>query len=168
MNHMKQRIYTIYKMFFSSQGTLYVYSLAYALLLGIAPSIVVLSVFAGKYLYPHAYVEETLLTILPQEMVTPLLNYLDSLTFNNVFTWMWLVVISTFVASQVFYGFMMMTRPLREDQHFTKLFWRIWAFVGFILLLFSIALTTLIVRLFPWLSTLSSLLVLLSVSWCFS
>ena len=76
---MEKKFLESYKMVSSHQGTLFVYAFAYALIIGIAPFLIIAVLVASNFLLDMNTMVEFLSYYIPSDLIVPFIKYVVKL-----------------------------------------------------------------------------------------
>lgn len=124
MKNFLGKVYRCFKMVISSEGTLFTYSFAFVFLLGIAPLVLIAVLFVGKYFLNTDFVMRMLIDYFPSDVIQSFIDYLQNVTFDNIIASVIMLVVSSFVASNSIYAFMLYDQQ-RKDEKSNKLIMRL-------------------------------------------
>lgn len=134
MKKLIERLKSLIFMFTSTEGTLFTYSFAYALLMGMAPLLLVIILFVSKYVLGPAAITEFLITLLPQDMITPFVNFLTGMSFDNMVNALVLLVLCIFFASNSIYALMLFDEQ-HNHRNSNKLFLRLLSVINLVVII---------------------------------
>ncbi len=134
----KQKLSQLYTLFFSLEGSLFRYSLAYSLLLALLPMLIALILlFQHSILFNLNSFIAYLYRFIPEELLSGFVDYITNKNFPNGLGLMIPLGMTFLLASRSIYSFMLVSAKY-EHYKSPKLFIRIKAFIVFIGLLISL------------------------------
>ncbi len=104
---MKQKFIDSYKMLTSHEGTLFVYAFAYALIVGIAPFLIVAVLVTSTLLLDMNTMVEMMSHYIPSDLIVPFISYVKEVAPSDVILLISLSSVSFWVASKSVYSFLL-------------------------------------------------------------
>lgn len=121
-----------YEEFTSQEGSLFVYSLSFSLLLTLAPAITIFVAFFSVFVLDVELIVETLGMFLPDEYITPFVEFLLNKQTLNLVTSVVSMAISFYLASRSNYSFLLISAK-KEEILIPKWAIRVQSYVQFLL-----------------------------------
>lgn len=128
----------LYEMMSSDEAKLFTNGLAYSLLVGIAPLIIILVAFFGVYVVQVDQMIEFLSRYIPFDLVMPFVNYLKGSNTSNPTVLVSLLSISLWVGSKSVHSFLIMNRSYTDTREMNGILLRLLSVGYFIVLLVAL------------------------------
>lgn len=132
-----KKIQTVMEMMSSNEGTLFTYALAYSIIVGIAPFIIISVVFVGTYVYDVSQIIQLLQRYVPADLILPFVDYIQTSDLSNLWLIVSLLGVSIWVASKSIYSFLLLSSE-QDGVNINHFFLRILACVYFIMIVLGI------------------------------
>lgn len=145
---MKDKLKTIATMMTSNEGTLFTYALAYSLITGVAPFLIIIVLFVGPYVYNIEQIILFLQRYIPAELVNPFVEYLSASNLTNLWLIISLFGISIWVASKSIYSFLLQSSR-HDDVDINPIFLRGLAMIYFVVIIGGLGIIVSLLSLFP-------------------
>ena len=129
--------------YFSNEGALFRYSLSYCLLLALLPTMMMFFLFY----YDLSYVVSFLYRFIPQEIIDGYVEYLSHNQNENIISLIFSFLLAGFVASKVFYSFMLLAMK-DEKYQLSLIIVRIKSFFAFLFFIICLLCVFLLFHLF--------------------
>lgn len=104
---MKDKFIEAYKMLTSHEGTLFVYAFAYALVVGIAPFLIVTVLVMSNLLLDMDTMVEMMSHYIPSDLILPFITYIKQVDVSDIILLISLSSVSFWVASKSVYSFLL-------------------------------------------------------------
>lgn len=104
---MKKKFIDSYKMLTSHEGTLFVYAFAYALIVGIAPFLIVAVLVTSNLLLDMDAMVEMMSHYIPSDLIMPFISYVKEVAPSDIILLISLSSVSFWVASKSVYSFLL-------------------------------------------------------------
>lgn len=111
---MKNKLIDSYKMVSSHEGTLFIYAFAYALIVGIAPLLIILVLIASNLVLDIDSMVSILSLYIPTDLITPFINYIIEIAPQDIILLLSLSFVSFWVASKSIYSFLLETSRIED------------------------------------------------------
>lgn len=145
---MEKKFLESYKMVSSHQGTLFVYAFAYALIIGIAPFLIIAVLVASNFLLDMNTMVEFLSYYIPSDLIVPFIKYVVEVAPSDVILLISLASISFWVASRSVYSFLLESSRI-DDIQIPGYILRIISVIYFFLIILGAFLVVLLMRYLP-------------------
>lgn len=132
-----KKIKTVMEMMSSNEGTLFTYALAYSIIVGIAPFIIISVVFVGTYVYDVSQIIQLLQRYVPADLILPFVDYIQTSDLSNLWLIISLLGVSIWVASKSIYSFLLLSSE-QDGVNINHFFLRILACIYFIMIVLGI------------------------------
>lgn len=132
-----KKIQTVMEMMSSNEGTLFTYALAYSIIVGIAPFIIISVVFVGTYVYDVSQIIQLLQRYVPADLILPFVDYIQTSDLSNLWLIVSLLGVSIWVASKSIYSFLLLSSE-QDGVNINHFFLRILACVYFVMIVLGI------------------------------
>lgn len=106
---MKNKFKAAYKMLTSHEGSLFVYAFSYALIVGVAPFLIVAVLVATTLVLDVNAMVELMSHYVPSDLILPFVSYVKGVDASDVILLISLASISFWVASKTIYSFLLET-----------------------------------------------------------
>lgn len=133
-----QKIKKVVIMISSDEAKLFTNGLAYSLLVGIAPLLIILVAFFGTYVVEVDQIIAYVSRFVPADLVMPFVNYIKNSNINNLGILISLLSASLWVGSKSVHSFMMLNRSYSEKKNLNSFLVRLLAVVYFVVIVLSL------------------------------
>lgn len=104
---MKDKLIESYRMLKTYNGTLFVYAFSYALIIGIAPFLIIAVLIASNFVLDMQTMIEFLGYYIPTDLIVPFINYVVEIAPSDFILLISLASVSFWVASRSVYSFLL-------------------------------------------------------------
>lgn len=132
-----QKVAQVYEMITSSEGTLFTNAFAYALVVGIAPFLIIFVLFIGTYVYEVDQVVSLLARYIPADLILPFVEYISTSQPSNLGLIGSLLGVSIWVGSKSIYSFLLLSSE-NDEVYINHILLRILSIVYLIFLIAAI------------------------------
>ncbi len=145
---MKDKLIQSYKMVSTHNGTLFVYAFSYALILAIAPFLIIAVLVASQFLVNFGKLIDYLSYYIPSDLITPFVRYVSEVAPSDIVLLISLASVSFWVASKTVYSFLLESARI-DDIKVSSLALRIISVIYFLLILLGAYVMVLVIGFFP-------------------
>lgn len=148
---MKNKIKEVMGMMTSNEGTLFTYALAYSIITGVAPLLIITVVYMGTYIYNVDQIVTILQRYIPQDLILPFVSYIQASEMTSKWFIVSLLVVSIWVASKSIYSFLLRSSDV-DNVNINHFILRLLAMVYFAIIILGIGLVSFLMGYFPFIN----------------
>lgn len=148
----RSKLEEVKTMMTSREGTLFTYALAYSLVTGIAPFLIITIVYMGTYIYNVDQIVNVFQRYIPSDLILPFVKYIKAAEMSSPWFIISLLGISIWVASKSVYSFLLLSSE-HDDIPISNFVLRLLAMVYFVLIILGVALVFFLIGYFPRLNS---------------
>lgn len=152
MRNVRNKLEDVKAMMTSREGTLFTYALAYSLVTGIAPFLIIIVVYMGTYIYNAEQIITVFQRYIPSDLIMPFVKYIKATEMSSPWFIISLLGISIWVASKSVYSFLLLSSE-HDDIPISNFVLRILAMVYFVLIILGVAVVFVLIGYFPRLNS---------------
>lgn len=150
-NIMKEKIKDIATMMTTNESTLFIYALAYSIITGVAPLLIIMVVYMGTYVYNVDQIVSLLQRYIPEDLILPFVSYIQASEMTSKWFIVSLLGVSIWVASKSIYSFLLRSSVV-DNVNVNNFVLRILAMIYFVIIILGIGFVSFLMGYFPYIN----------------
>lgn len=148
---MKEKIKDIATMMTTNESTLFIYALAYSIITGVAPLLIIMVVYMGTYVYNVDQIVSLLQRYIPEDLILPFVSYIQASEMTSKWFIVSLLGVSVWVASKSIYSFLLRSSVV-DNVNVNNFVLRILAMIYFVIIILGIGFVSFLMGYFPYIN----------------